>query len=376
MLQFIYVSESWRIDRAKRDKQPEPNNVASPMGVNLTPIIRKEKSSLNGLRGRTLAVDASVTLYQFLSVIRLDYGVPLQDSRGRPTSHLTGLLYRATRLICDYDIRLVFVFDAAPPLLKQEELRRRSLIRLEAQRQWEDAVAQGDREKAFSKAVTSTRLTRPMIEEAKRLLQYLGIPQLQAPSEAEAQAAHMCQMGRVWAANTQDYDCLLYGAPRLTRYVTIAGTEYLPSKRAARKLVPEIIHLDRTLNSLGIGRDQLIDLAILIGTDYNRGIKGIGPKTALKLVKQYGTIECLPTELRAQVTENYGDIRRLFKEPEVTDNYTTNYGSLDEEGLRQFLVQERGFSLQRVEAVIERMRKFYSTRTQTGLGQWFGEDST
>lgn len=376
MLQFIYVSERWCIDRTKWDKQPEPNNVASTMGVNLTPIIPKERTSLNGLRGRTLAVDASVTLYQFLSVIRLEYGVPLQDSKGRPTSHLTGLLYRTTRLICDYDIRLVFVFDGPPSPLKQDELRRRNLVRLEAHRQWEEAVAQGDREKAFSKAVTSTRLTRSMIEEAKRLLQYLGIPQLQAPSEAEAQAAHMCQMGRVWAANTQDYDCLLYGAPRITRYVTIAGTEYLPSRRIARKLVPETIHLDRTLSSLGIGHDQLIDLAILIGTDYNSGIKGIGPKTALKLMRAHGRIECLPTELRTQVTEKYSEIRRLFKEPEVTDNYTTNYASLHEDDLREFLVHERGFSLQRVEAVIERMRKFYSTRTQTGLGQWLRDGPT
>jgi len=343
------------------------------MGVNLTPIIVREKASLNSLRGKSLAVDANNMLYQFLSVIRLQYGIPLQDSKGRPTSHLGGLIFRSTRLICDYDIKLIFVFDGEPPRLKLEELRRRSMIRFEAKKEWEEAVATGDEERAFSKAVTSTRLTRAMAEEAKKVLQYLGIPYVEAPSEAEAQAAHMARMGRVWAANSRDYDSLLFGAPRLTRYVTISGSEYLPSKGVSRKLVPEVIHLHKLLDTLGISEEQLIDLAILIGTDYSIGVKGVGPKTALKLIREYGRLENLPPEIRVQVSENYEEVRRLFKEPKTTDDYQTNYTSLDEEGLRRFLVEERGFTEERVETVVGRMRRFYSTRAQTGLGMWLQE---
>ena len=340
------------------------------MGVNLTPIIVKDKVSLNFLKGKSLAVDANNLLYQFLSVIRLEYGIPLQDSQGRPTSHLGGLMFRSTRLICDYDIKLVFVFDGEPPRLKLEELKRRSMIRFEAKKEWEKAVASGDKERAFSKAVTSTRLTKAMIYDAKNLLHYLGIPYVDAPAEGEAQAAHMARMGSVWAANSRDYDSVLFGAPRLARYVTISGSEYLPSKGISRKLVPEVIHLNKLLDALGISREQLVDLAILIGTDYNVGVKGVGPKTALKLIREYSQLESLPSEIRAQMPENYREVVRLFNEPTVRDDYSTNYTTLDEDGLRRFMIGEKGFAKARVDTVISRMKNFYSTRKQMGLSLW------
>ncbi|MCJ7632677.1 flap endonuclease-1 [Candidatus Bathyarchaeota archaeon] len=341
------------------------------MGVNLTPIIVKDKVSLNAFRGKSLAVDANNMLYQFLSVIRLDYGIPLQGSKGRSTSHLGGLMSRSTRLICDYDIKLVFVFDGEPPKLKLEELKRRSLIRFKAKKEWEKAVASGDREQAFSKAVTSTRLTRDMIEDAKKLLRLLGIPYVESPGEGEAQAAHMAEMGRVWAANSRDYDSILFGVPRLARYVTISGSEYLQSKGISRKLVPEIIYLAKFLDTLGINQEQLIDLAILVGTDYNMGVRGIGPKMALRLIQKHQRLERLPSEIGSQIPDNIEEVRSLFKEPKVRDDYSTNFTSLDEEGLRRFLVEERDYSEERVDMVIARMNKFYSTRKQTGLYYFF-----
>jgi len=340
------------------------------LGVKLTPIILRDKTSLNGLRGKSLAVDANNVLYQFLSVVRLEYGIPLQDSKGNPTSHLGGLMFRATRLISDYDIKLVFVFDGQPPKLKMEELRRRSGLRLKAAKEWEEAVQRGDRAKAFSKAVTSTRLTQTMIQDAKTLLAYLGIPYVEAPSEAEAQAAHMAMLGSVWAANSRDYDSLLFGAPRLARYVTVSGREFLPSKGVSRKLVPEVIYLDKLLAALGLLQRQLIDLAILIGTDYNEGVKEIGPKTALKLIRKHGSLEKLPEEVKIQLPENFEEVRSIFQEPDVTDEYNTSNKGLNEEKLYEFLVQDRGFNQKRVETVVKRMREFYSARSQTGLRMW------
>ena len=340
------------------------------MGVNLTPITVKEKTSLNGLRGKSLAVDAPNYLYQFLAVVRLEYGIPLKDQKGNPTSHLSGLIFRSTRLIAEYDIKLVFVFDGQPPKLKLEELKRRSALRMQASEEWEQAIQRGDREKAFSKAVTSTRLTRSMIEDAKTVLDCLGVPYVEALGEAEAQAAHMASMGSVWAANSRDYDSILYGAPRLARYVTISGSEFLPSKGIARRLVPEIIHLDKLLNSLGLSQTQLIDLAILIGTDYNQGVRGIGPKTALKLMREYHSLENLPSSIRDEIPDCYQEVRDLFLNPDVTDSYRTNYGTLNEDRLLSFLVDERGFDRKRLETVVQRMRSFYSSRSQTGLGMW------
>jgi len=341
------------------------------LGVNLTPIIVKEILSLDDLRGRSFAVDANNYLYQFLSLIRMPDGTPLQDSRGNITSHLAGLMFRSTRLIHDYDTLLIFVFDGQPPALKQHEINKRREQREKATQQWQEALKKGDYVKAFSKAVMTSRLTRPLMEDAKHLLSLLGIPHIEAPSEAEAQCAHMAMRGDVWAASSKDYDSLLFGAPRLLRYLTISGREYLPSKGVSRPLNPELIELDKFLSTNCITRQQLIDLAILIGTDFNEGVKGIGPKTALALIQKHGQIENLPTEIKVKLEgQNFEEVRRFFLEPETSAEYNLDYGELDEDGLYDFLCGQRDFSRDRVRTVVERMRVFYRTSRQTELRHW------
>jgi len=342
------------------------------LGVNLTPIITKKILSLEDLRGKSLAVDAQNYLYQFLSLIRMQDGTPLQDSHGNVTSHLAGLMFRSTRLIHDYDIYLVFVFDGQPPALKQHEIMKRREMREKATQEWQKALKAGDYATAFSKAVMTSRLTQPMIEDSKRLLQFLGIPFVQAPSEAEAQTAYMALKGEVWAASSKDYDSLLFGAPRLLRYLTISGREFLPSKGVSRPLKPELIELDKFLSNHEITREQLIDIAVLIGTDFNEGVKGIGPKTALNLIKTHGNIENLPIEVKEKLeVQNYQEVERFFLEPKVTTDYTLRYGALEEEELYRFLCDQRDFSHERVETVIQRMKAFYASRKQTELQKWF-----
>ena len=342
------------------------------MGVNLTPIMIKKILRLENLRGKSFAVDANNTLYQFLALIRMPDGTPLQDSDGNITSHLTGLMFRSTRLICDYNIRLVFVFDGKPPKLKQREIAKRRKRREKAKREWKTSLKAGDYITAFSKAVMTSRLTRPMTEDAKRLLQLLGIPFAQAPSEAEAQTAYMALKGDVWAASSKDYDSLLFGASRLVRFLTISGKEFLPSKGIARPLKPELINLSSFLSNYGITREQLIDIAVLMGTDFNEGIKGIGPRTAVNLLRRHGKIENMPAEIRSKIErQNYEEVRKIFLQPPVTGNYNLNYESLNEDGLTDFLCTQRDFSRQRVETVIQRMKKFYANKKQTGLEEWF-----
>jgi len=342
------------------------------LGVNLTPIMIKKILSLEDLRGKSLAVDAQNYLYQFLSLIRMQDGTPLQDSHGNVTSHLAGLMFRSTRLIHDYDIYLVFVFDGYPPQLKQHEIMKRREMREKATQEWQTALKAGDYTTAFSKAVMTSHLTRPMIEDSKRLLQFLGIPFVQAPSEAEAQAAYMALKGEVWAASSKDYDSLLFGAPRLLRYLTISGREFLPSKGVSRPLQPELIELDRFLSNYEITREQLIDIAVLIGTDFNEGLKGIGPKTALNLIKNHGKIENLPSEQKATLeAQNYQEVRKFFLEPKVTQDYKLRYGELQEDELYSFMCDQRDFSHERVETVVQRMKTFYASRKQTELEKWF-----
>src|SRR5262245_58312202 len=254
------------------------------MGVLLTPFIVKQTLALDDLSGKRLAVDANGELYQFLALIRLRDGSPLRDSHGRITSHLSGLFYRTTRLITDYRIELVFVFDGKPPILKSAEIARRRSIKEKYDAEHAEAVEAGDLAKAYSKATMTSRLTREMAEEARELLRLMGLPVVQAPCEGEAQASHMANQNGVWAAASKDYDCLLLGTPRLLRFLTISGKEFLPSTGAFRAITPELIDTPDLLRHYNITREQLVDLAILVGTDFNEGIKGIGPKKALKLV--------------------------------------------------------------------------------------------
>ncbi len=327
------------------------------MGVVLTPIVTKETTTLSALRGRTLAVDGNAELYQFLALIRLRDGTPLQDSKGRITSHLNGLFYRVTRLIAEHAVRLVFVFDGTPPALKADEIGRRRAVRQRYEEERDAAQARGDTATAYAKATMTSRLTKPMIEEARRLLRLMGVPTVQAPSEGEAQAAHMAARSPdVWAAASKDYDSLLFGAPRLVRFLSISGKEFLPSQGTFRPIVPETIELERLLATLGIDRDGLIDLALLVGTDFNDGVKGIGPKKALKLVQTHGRIEQMPPEIRDALGDPalIDEIRHIYRHPPVTDEFDVRGFEPDLPGLLAFLCEEREFGRDRVLAAIDR----------------------
>ena len=325
-----------------------------PMGVPLTPIIVKQSLALEDLRGKRLAVDANGELYQFLALIRLHDGSPLRDSRGRITSHLSGLFYRTTRLMTDYALELVYVFDGKPPALKLAEIARRRSIKERYDAEHASALEQGDLAKAYSKATMTSRLTREMAEEARELLRLMGLPVIQAPSEGEAQASHMAAKSSVWAAASKDYDCLLFGAPLLLRFLTVSGKEFLPSKGAFRPITPELIDTGALLAHYRITREQLIDLAILVGTDFNDGVKGIGPKKALKLVSDFGSIDRMPSDIQEAVGSAGQEIREIFLKPAVTDDYQIQFLKPDMDGIIRFLCDEREFSRERVSAALER----------------------
>jgi flap endonuclease-1 len=327
------------------------------MGVYLTPIIVKQHVPLAKLRGKRLAVDGNGELYQFLALIRLRDGSSLMDSHGRITSHLSGLFYRSTRLISDYELSLAFVFDGKPPQLKNREIDRRRLIKEKYETERAEAIRSGDFATAYSKATMTSRLTREMVDEAKYLLGLMGLPVIQAPGEGEAQASHMARRGAVWASASKDYDCLLFGTPRLQRFLTLTGTEFLPSKGAFRTIEPELIETNAMLEKYGITREQLVDLGILIGTDFNRGIRGIGPKKALKLVQDYGLIESMPSAVQESLGGSPDSIRSIFLSPLVTDEYSIQWREPDTDEIVRFLCDEREFSRERVTAALERAWK-------------------
>lgn len=341
------------------------------MGVPLAKLVKPKKISFTQLRGKALAIDAFNAIYQFLALIRRGPGIPLTDREGRVTSHLNGLLFRTVRLI-ELGIKPVYVFDGPPPDFKRRTIEERRTIKEKAEREWIKAIARGDFRTAWAKAVQTSRLTSDMASDAKRLLDLMGVPWVQAPSEGEAQAAHMAARGDVWAAASQDYDSLLFGSPRLVRNVTITGKRKLPGKDVYVEVKPEVISLQDMLSSLGIGREQLVLIGILVGTDYNPGgIKGIGPKRALELVKRHPSVESLGRAVRWEFDVSMREIYEFFLNPPVTDEYNVDLKKPDAEGLIRFMVDEHEFSEKRVRKVINEITEAYKRLAGGGLEAWF-----
>ncbi len=349
------------------------------MGVNLKDLIPREAivviNDLRELRGKSVAIDAYNALYQFLAAIRQPDGTPLMDSKGRVTSHLSGLFYRTINLI-ENGLKPVYVFDGKPPEMKAREIQERLSIKEEARRKYEKAVAEGKIEEARRYAQMMSKLTSDMVQDAKKLLSAMGIPWVQAPSEGEAQAAFMASKGDVWAAASQDYDSLLFGAPRLVRNLTISGKRKLPKKNIYVEIKPEVIELNKLLSSLGIDRRQLIDIAILLGTDYNpEGIKGVGPKTAVMLVKTRRNLkEIIKSFPNASFPVDPEEIEKFFLNPPVTKDYKLEWHEPKEEEIFKILVDEHDFSENRVRNAVNRLKKAFRDYLKPkvrGLDAWF-----
>ena len=341
------------------------------MGVDLGDSIPREKISLGDIGGWTLAVDAYNTLYQFLAIIRGPTGEHLMDSRGRVTSHISGLFYRNINLM-ELGMKLVYVFDGKPPELKAAEIERRVAQRREARDQYLKALQSGDKARARKFAEASTVLRRDMVADAKQLLDAMGIPYVDAPSEGEAQASVMAAEGSVNAVASQDHDSLIFGAPVLVRNVTISGKRRLPSKGIVINVQPERIVLQSVLSATGLTREQLVDFAILLGTDFNPdGFEGVGPVRAMKYLKRYGSIDRIQ-ELNDEVsTLDYQAIREIYLRPPATAGVKPVWGKPDPHKLRSLLVDEHSFSGERVDAALARVTAAKPVQSET-LEKWFG----
>lgn len=344
------------------------------MGVQLGDIVDARKLSINELQGRTVAFDGNNILYQFLSIIRGQDGQPLKDRQGNITSHLSGLLYRNSSLM-EEGVKIVYVFDGRPHSFKRTVLERRQATRKVAKKEYDKAVESGDQEKARRYGQQSVVASTDIISEAKELLSLMGIPWVQAPGEGEAQTAYMAAKGAVWGAASQDFDSLLYGAPRHIRNLSITGRRKLPRKNVYIKIEPEILELDKIKRDLGLNQSQLIDLGILVGTDYNPdGIKGIGPKTALKLIKEHGSLEdSLPHIKNVEFPHPVEEIKELFLKPRTTDDFVLEWNKPDVAGLLGFLCAEHNFSQSRVMSAVEKMQKGMDQKaSKTTLDKFFG----
>jgi len=376
---------------ARRSNQIE-SRTGLRVGIDLGDIVVRHPRTLADYSGKRLAFDAWNILYQFLSSIRGPDGSPLTDREGRITSHLQGLFNRTGNLV-EAGIRPVFVFDGVPHPLKSETLAQRSARKEKATKEMEaeqakpefvaakaalESATTDEERKEARKALTvasegvrtkaqqTSRLTPPMVESAKELLTALGVPVLEAPGEGEAQASWMAQQGIVDAVVSQDFDAILFGAPRLVRNLGVAGRRKMPGKQVWVEAPPEEVTLAESLGQAQLSREQLIDVALLVGTDFHAGIKGIGAKSAVSLIRADGSLDALLARLDASgstsAVERYileqrenldvrGEVRRIFLEPA----HTAEVGDLslrapDAARVQEIMVERHGFNRERVVA--------------------------
>eukprot|EP00761_Pharyngomonas_kirbyi_P003065 gb/GECH01003069.1/.p1 GENE.gb/GECH01003069.1/~~gb/GECH01003069.1/.p1 ORF type:complete len:377 (+),score=125.07 gb/GECH01003069.1/:1-1131(+) len=328
--------------------------------------LKEEK--MENMFNRKIAIDASMSIYQFLIGLKVS-GYDLANDSGEVTSHIQGLLNRTVKML-DSGIKPVFVFDGKPPEMKSDELEKRNTKATDAKEEYEKAREEGTVEDEAKFAKRTVRMTTEQSDECKRLLKLLGVPIIEAPSEAEAQCAELCKQGKVWATATDDMDALTFGTPILLRRFTFSGVKRGPLQQ---------VDLDTALEGLDMDMDQFIDMCILCGCDYTSNIKGIGPKSAYDLIKKHKSIENVLQHIKGKhyvVPEHFPfeGARKLFKDPEVTPSkdIELKWSDPDTEGVIKFLVEEKQFNRERVEQKLEKLKKSRSNKMQNRLESFFG----
>ncbi|KAI3448419.1 hypothetical protein Pfo_005084 [Paulownia fortunei] len=296
--------------------------------------------------GREIAIDASMSIYQFLIVVGRRGTQMLTNEAGEVTSHLQGMFTRTIRLL-DAGIKPVYVFDGKPPDLKKKELAKRFSKRADAIKDLNDALKTGNKEDIEKFSKRTVKATEQHYEDCKKLLRLMGVPVIEAPCEAEAQCAALCKADKVYAVASEDMDALAFGAPRFLRHLMDPSSKKIPVME---------FEVTKVLEELNLTMNQFIDLCILSGCDYCDSIRGIGGMTALKLIRQHGSIEHILENInkeRYHIPDDwpYQESRRLFKEPSVLtddDKLELKWIAPDEEGLISFLVNENAFNRDRI----------------------------
>ncbi len=338
------------------------------MGLQISEIITKKEIQFSDLKGKLIAVDAFNAIYQFLTTIRQPDGTPLKDSHGNVTSHLSGLFYRNLNLIQE-GVKLIYVFDGEAPELKNKTREMRMEAKDEARQKYKEAMEREDIEAMGKYAKSDVHLDEKKIAESKELLKAMGIAVVQAPGEGEAQASFMAEQGIVYAAASQDYDCLMFKTPVLIQNLSMARKRKTIS--GYREVFPQMIELSKVLSELEISQEQLICLGILCGTDYNPGgVKGLGPKKSLKFVKEHKTKEKIFEELaKSDKYVSDFDWQAIYNEienPNVDEKVKIEFPKIDKEKIKKIMLKYE-FSEDRINNQLMKLDEIEDRKKQKTL---------
>ncbi len=290
------------------------------------------------------------------------------------TGHILGLFNRSIMLM-EKGVRPCWVFDGKPPEAKKRTLNERKKKKEQAEQNRQEALEEGDMDKVLKYAGMSVKVTSQMTNDAKELVRLLGLPVIEAPSEAEAECSIMAKAGKVYAVATEDMDCLTFGCPILLRDFTNKDDPVIEIK------------LDIVLKDLNITMDQFIDICILCGCDYADSIDGIGPIKAHKLIQEYKNIEGVLAYVDEYNKDGkkkkkfiydletfpYEEARKLFRNPECSDpeKIELKFLTPDYEGLKKFLVEGKGFAESRIDSAMKRIEAAKEKANQSRLDSFF-----
>jgi flap endonuclease-1 len=322
--------------------------------ADLRELAALEEIGFEDVAGSVVAVDAHNWLYRYLTTtVKWTREEVYTTGDGTEVANLVGAVQGVPKFF-EHDLAPVFVFDGAVTDLKNAELDARREQRERYESRLDDARERGD-EVAVARLKSRTqRLTDTIVETTRDLLELLDVPVVDAPAEGEAQAAHMARQGRVDYVGTEDYDALLFGAPHTLRRLTSSGD-------------PELMDLEATLAAHDLTWEQLVEAAILCGTDFNEGVTGVGPATAVSLLHEHGDLLTV-CEAEDYHVDHADRIRQLFLDPAVDSAVTVDTDiDPDLDAARAFVTEEWGVEESEVERGFERIE---GALVQTGLDQW------
>ena len=314
-----------------------------------------ESIPFDRVRGSAVAIDAHNWLYRYLTTtVRWTHEAVYTTADGEAVPNLIGTVQGLAKLFAG-GVTPAFVFDGGVTELKQAEIEQRHERKEHAAEREADARERGDVVEASRMTARTQSLTATILETTRELLALLDVPVVEAPAEGEAQAAHMARTGTVAYVASEDYDTLLFGAPLTLRGLTSDGE-------------PELMDFAATLETHDLTWEELVDIGILCGTDFNEGVSGIGPKTALRLVAEHGDLWSV-LEAEEGYVENADLVRELFLDPDVesVDLELDADPEPDVGAARAFVTEEWEIPESEVERAFERIEE---SITQTGLDQW------
>ena len=339
------------------------------MGVKLQEIILRKKIELQDLSGNIIAIDAPNIIMSLFRFTRKtpdgSYGELILDRTQRPISHLYNLLYRVN-FFYSKKIFPIFVFDGKVSELKRVITKDQLKDFLFTKKWYEGSMKQGSRGLAREIALSKEYMWQNILEESKQLLGALGVPYIESPASAEAQCAYLVKKGVAQLSNSQDFDSLLFGCPNLVQNLSKSLRRKVQGKWRYEKIVPMVTNLQKTLKLLDISIFQLIDLSLLIETDYFPGIKGIGPKKGLKYIKQHKNIETIIScekdkyDFTMLSREKIKEVRKIFLLPDV--NETENeffWNSPHKSKIYYLLCEEHHLNKERVSKNLEKLTDSY-----------------